>query len=219
MPPIRILIADDHAVFRDGLRGLLEAEPDFQVVGQAADGEQAVQLARQLKPDILLLDVAMPRVNGLEALRKLDSYKSPVRTILLTAAIEKPQIVQALQFGARGMVLKESATEVLLKGIRMVMAGQYWIGRDSVSDMVQYLRELMTSAQPAGRRQKFGLTPRELQIVGAVVAGYSNKEIAKKFSLSEDTVKHHITNIFNKVGVSNRLELAVAAIHHKLVEE
>ncbi|OFW21122.1 MAG: DNA-binding response regulator [Acidobacteria bacterium RIFCSPLOWO2_02_FULL_59_13] len=214
---IRIVIADDHTMFRDGLRSLLEAETDLEVVGEAADGEQAVQLTRRLQPDILLLDLNMPRWNGLDALRELDVSSGTVRPILLAAVIEKDQIARALQLGARGVVLKESATEVLLKSIRMVMAGQYWVGRDSVTDLVSLLRDLMTSSHRQARPKKFGLTPRELQIVSAVVSGFSNKEIAQKFFLSEDTVKHHITNIFNKMGVSNRLEMAVAALHHKLV--
>ena len=215
---IRIVIADDHTMFRDGLRSLLEAETDLEVIGEAADGEQAVQLTRRLQPDILLLDLNMPRWNGLDALRELDVPSGNVRPILLAATIEKDQIARALQLGARGVVLKESATEVLLKSIRMVMAGQYWVGRDSVTDLVSLLRDLMASSHRQSRPKKFGLTPRELQIVSAVVSGFTNKEIAQKFFLSEDTVKHHITNIFNKMGVSNRLELAVAALHHKLVE-
>ena len=220
MPTIRILIADDHALFRDGLRMLLESEKGLEVVGEAADGEQAVKLARRQKPDILLLDLAMPRLPGLDVLQELSSLSEPVRAIVLTATIEKKQIVEALERGARGVVLKESATEVLLKGIRAVMAGQYWIGRESVGDLVEALRNLTPSFRSDQLQQKpFGLTGREREIVSAVVAGYSNKEIAQKFSVSEDTVKHHLTNIFNKLGVSNRLELAVAAIHHGLAEE
>ena len=215
---VRILIADDHPIFRDGLRRLLEAEEGLQVLGEAADGAEAVKLARQLKPDILLLDLAMPKHPGLEALRDLSvaPSASPVRVILLTAAAEKSQIVEALQLGARGVVLKDSATQLLLKAIHTVMAGEYWVGRESVSNLVQYLRTLMQSSVDEARQRKFGLTPRELEIVSAVVAGYANKEIAEYFKISEDTVKHHLSNIFDKLGVSTRLELALFAVNQAL---
>jgi DNA-binding NarL/FixJ family response regulator len=215
---IRILIADDHPIFRDGLRRLLEAEPGLKVIGEACDGAEAVKLARQLKPDILLLDLAMPRHPGLEALRELNSGpgSSGVRVILLTAAAEKAQIVEALQLGARGIVLKDSATQLLLKSIQAVMSGEYWVGRESVSNLVHYLRSLVQSSGEEARQKKFGLTPRELEIVSAVVAGYANKEIAEHFKISEDTVKHHLSNIFDKVGVSTRLELALFAVNQSL---
>jgi len=215
---IRIVIADDHPIFRDGLRRLLEAEPKFTVIGEACDGAEAVKLARQLKPDILLLDLAMPRHPGLEALREMNSNAGPqaVRIILLTAAAEKNQIVEALQLGARGVVMKDSATQLLLKSIDTVMSGEYWVGRESVSNLVQYLRNLVQSSGEEARQRKFGLTPRELEIVSAVVAGYANKEIAEYFKISEDTVKHHLSNIFDKLGVSTRLELALFAVNQSL---
>src|SRR6266446_814079 len=146
--PVRILLADDHPIFRDGLRRLLEAEPDLKVIGEACDGAEAVKMAQQLKPDILLLDLAMPRMPGLEALREMSSgpVSNSVRVILLTAAAEKKQIVEALQLGARGVVLKDSATKLLLKSIHTVMAGEYWVGRESVSNLVQELRTLMQSS-------------------------------------------------------------------------
>ena len=139
-----------------------------------------------------------------------------MRVILLTAAAEKSQIVEALQLGARGVVLKDSATQLLLKAIQTVMAGEYWVGRESVSNLVQYLRTLMQSSHDEARQKKFGLTPRELEIVSAVVAGFSNKEIAEYFKISEDTVKHHLSNIFDKLGVSTRLELALFAVNQAL---
>ena len=216
--PVRLVIADDHPIFRDGLRRLLESEADFKVLGEASDGAEAVKLVRQLKPDILLLDLAMPKHPGLEALRDLSTpgNTTQVRVILLTAAAEKTQIVEALQLGARGIVLKDSATQLLLKAIQTVMAGEYWVGRESVSNLVQYLRTLMQSSHDEARQRKFGLTPRELEIVSAVVAGFSNKEIAEYFKISEDTVKHHLSNIFDKLGVSTRLELALFAVNQSL---
>jgi len=144
---IRIVIADDHPIFRDGLRRLLEAEPGLKVIGEASDGSDAVKLARQLKPDVMLLDLAMPRQPGLEALRDLSTGgANGVKVILLTAAAEKHQIVEALQLGARGVVLKDSATQLLLKSIHTVMAGEYWVGREAVSNLVQYLRMQMQSS-------------------------------------------------------------------------
>jgi two-component system nitrate/nitrite response regulator NarL len=217
---IRVLLADDHPILRAGLRKLLEAEPAYQVVGEAADGEQALQMARAIMPDILLLDLAMPRLTGLEVLSEMATGATPVRTIILTAAIDKPEIVTALQLGARGIVLKDSATELLFKSMDSVIKGEHWVGREAVSDLVQALRSQMSGPPngPSSPAKRFGLTRRELEVVGAVVSGYSNREIAAKFSLSEDTVKHHLSKIFDKVGASNRLELALFSVHHRLLE-
>jgi two-component system, NarL family, nitrate/nitrite response regulator NarL len=216
---IRVLIADDHPILREGLRRLLEDDGGFEVVGQASDGLEAVRLAGELQPDVLLLDVAMPRASGLDALRELSTSERAPRVLILTVAIEDAQVLEALELGARGVVLKEAATELLFKAIRSVVAGQYWVGRDTVTDIVRLLRERRAAAAtrraptPAER-----LTPRERGIVALVAAGASNREVAEKLSLAEDTVKHHISNIFDKVGVSNRAELAAYAAGHGLTE-
>ncbi|HKR25975.1 MAG TPA: response regulator transcription factor [Acidobacteriaceae bacterium] len=215
---VRVLIADDHALFRDGLRKLLESEGGFEVVGEASDGEMLLDLVRRTEADILLLDLAMPRQDGMDVLRELAAAQIPVRTLLLTATINKDQIVRALKLGAYGVVLKEATTQRLFDSIRCVMSGQYWVGRESISDLVRALRSVSNQENGSQKPREFGLTPREMEIVTLVVAGYSNPDIAQRCSISEQTVKHHISNIFDKLGVSNRLELALFAVNHRLTE-
>ena len=214
---VRILIADDHPVFRHGLRALLQAEPGMEVVGEAVDGAEAVRMARELKPDVLTLNLTAEEVSGSEVLQQVANFIPPVRTILLTRAANRQQIVQALQLGARGVVLRDAPTQAVIKSIRAVMAGEYWIARENISDLVHVLRASQKRAPKEKKQRNRRLTARELEVVSAVVAGYTNKDIAQKFSLSEDTVKHHLTNIFDKLGVSNRLELAILAISRGIV--
>jgi DNA-binding NarL/FixJ family response regulator len=212
------MIADDHALFRQGLRKLLEGERGFCVVGEAADGVEAAKCVQKLKPDVLLLDISMPRRTGLEILSELATSASRVRTIILAANIEKSQILEALQHGIRGVVMKECASDVLMESIRTVMAGHYWIGRERVFDILRAVRDLQAAPVSERAQNRYGLTPRELQIVAKVVAGCTNVEISKDLSVSERTVKHHLTSIFDKVGVSTRLELALFAVFHNLSE-
>jgi DNA-binding NarL/FixJ family response regulator len=208
MARMRVVIADDHAIFRDGLRRLLESEPQFEVVGEAANGLEAVRMAQQIKPDVLLLDVAMPRMGGMEALAAL--REESARIVLLTAGIDSSDLLRAIQLGARGVVLKESATRHLINAIFRVMAGKYIIGADIADDLAHAIRDV--------RAPRFGLTPRELDIVTAVVAGASNKEIASRLGISLQTVKHHLTNIFEKTSATSRLELAMLALKHGIVD-
>jgi two-component system nitrate/nitrite response regulator NarL len=220
-PPaaIDIVISDDHPIFREGLRKLLEADPGLRVVGEAADGEETVRLVCQLKPKILLLDLSMPKVTGLEALRELSKLGIQTHIIVLTAAIEKEQVIEALQLGAHGIILKHSTLQLLLKSIRCVSDGQYWVGQESVSDLIQALRQMMPDHRPSEASRDFGLTPREVQVIALIVAGYTNKDLARQLGISEHTAKHHLTNIFDKLGVSNRLELVLFAIDHRLINE
>jgi len=204
--PIRLIIADDHAIFRDGLRRLLATQPDFQVIGEASDGKEAISLAQSMKPDVLLLDLAMPRVPGMEVLRELSRQETPVRTILLTAAIQPFAVTSALQLGARGIVLKSSPPEMRLKSIRSVHEGQFWVGSEPVSSW----------AKPGQSTSGFGLTSREVEIISAIKKGSSNREIAGQLAISEETVKRHLSNIYGKLGVSSRLELAVLASEQHL---
>ena len=205
--PIRIVIADDHAIFRDGLRRLLATQEDFQVIGEASDGKEAIAMATDLRPDVLLLDLAMPRVPGMEVLRELAHQEVAVRTILLTAAIQPFAVTSALQLGARGIVLKASPPEMLLKSIRSVCEGQFWVGSEPVTTFAR-----TGQASSSG----FGLTSREIEIISAIKEGSSNREIASKLAISEETVKRHLSNIYAKLGVSSRLELAVLASEQHL---
>jgi DNA-binding NarL/FixJ family response regulator len=216
--PIRIVIADDHPLVREGLRKLFDLQPGFAVVGEAGDGLEALKVVKDLKPDVLLLDLAMPRMNGLDVLRELGEMVEEVKAVLLTAGIEREETVRALRLGARGVVLKESATQLLYRCVRAVVNGEYWVGHERIDDLLKTMRALdhapRQEATPASR-----LTRRERQVIAAVVEGGGNKDIGKSLGLSEQTVKNHLSNIFDKLGVSNRLELALYAVHHRLLTE
>ena len=207
---VRIAIADDHQIFRDGLRRLLESEPGFEVVAESVDGLDVARIAREVHPDVLLLDVAMPRMGGVEALTTIQ--QEATRVLLLTAAIEPSELLRAIQLGARGVVLKDSAPRLLIDGIHRVMDGKYIIGAGVADDRDQAVRQVGVQ-----RTRRYELTARELEIVTAVVSGDSNRDIAGRLAISLQTVKHHLTSIFDKTGVSSRLELALFAIRHGLV--
>jgi two-component system nitrate/nitrite response regulator NarL len=207
---VRIAIADDHQILRDGVRRLLESEPGFEVVAEAVNGLDVARIARDVHPDVMLLDVAMPRMGGIEALSTIQFETT--RVILLTAAIDPSELLRAIQLGARGIVLKESATRLLIDGIHRVMDDKYVIGAGIADDRDRAARQV-----GAQQTRQFELTPRELEIVAAIVDGDSNRDIADRLDISLQTVKHHMTNIFDKTGASSRLELAVFAIRHGLV--
>jgi DNA-binding NarL/FixJ family response regulator len=215
--PIRVVVADDHPVVRFGVKNMLESEPGFEVVGEAEDGDVAITETLEREPDILLLDVMMPRLPGLDALRAIMGKSPRVKIILLTSTITTQQIIEALQIGARGIVLKDAVAGDLTKSMRAVLSGDYWIGGERVVNLVAALNELMKQAAAAPEKKTYGLTPRELEVVTCIVEGCSNKDVAKQFAISEETVKRHLSNIFDKTGVSTRLELALFAIAHKLV--
>jgi DNA-binding NarL/FixJ family response regulator len=227
--PTRVVLADHDSIFRASLRQLLSVPPatikevysvdvgaGFQVVGEAGTGEEAIRIAGSVEPDLLLLDPFMPRMSGLEALAELKSHNDRMRTILFAAAIDKPQLLTAVQLGVRGLILKDATTEILFDAIVSVAAGQYFLGRTLLGDFIETVRPLIESSRAQGGKLAFGLTPREREVLTLVAAGCANKEIARQCSVSEETVKHHLTRIFDKVGVSNRTELAMVASSHGL---
>lgn len=215
--PVKVLIADDDPIVRQVVRSILESASPFSIAGEAEDGRQACEMVVQTAPDILLLDLLMPNLPGIEALRQITAGELGVHTILLCSAISDRQVLEALQLGARGIVLKSAVTE-LVPALQAVMAGRYWVRGRAVSNVVQIVQELaqqaQTSASPA---KKFGLTPRELQVISLITQGSTNKDAANSLGITEETVKRHLTNIFDKVGMSNRLELAVFALEHGLI--
>ena len=229
--PMRVVLADDECLFRASLRQLLavpgatinqvygvDVGAGFEVIGEAGSGEDTVRIVRSAQPDILLLDLSMPRMSGLDALRELTAAGSTVRTLVLAGTIDRPQLLAAVHLGARGMLLKNVTTELLFEAMMCVGAGRYWLEQTLVTDLLETVRPIIQSSSAAGGQLSYGLTPRERQIVAMVVAGAANKDIARSCSVSEQTVKHHLTRIFDKVGATSRVELAMLALRQGLVD-
>ena len=216
-PKVRIVVADDHPVVRFGVRTMLTHEAGMEIVGEAEDGAAAVQQTLDLDPDILLLDVTMPRLPGLEALKSIMAKAPRVKIVMLSSTITSQQVIEALQIGARGIVLKDAFAGDLVHAVRTVLQGDYWIGGGRVVNLVKALHELTMKATAANpERKTYGLTPREMEVVQCIAEGCSNKDVARQFTISEETVKRHLSNVFDKTGVSTRLELALFAIEKKL---
>ena len=228
--PVRVVLADDECLFRASLRQLLAVPPDvvrdvygvdvgrgFEVVGEAGSGEETVRLVETVRPDLLLLDLSMPRMSGLDALRALHDRRGAMRILVLAGAVGGSDLVTAVNLGVHGALLKDASTETLFEAMMCVMAGQYWLGQEFISHLLEVVRPLLRSSSafhaPA---YPVRLTARERQVLSLVIAGCSNKEIARQCALSEQTVKHHLTRMFDKVGASNRLELAMAATRQGL---
>src|SRR5467141_2617766 len=213
---IRILLADDHAIFREGLRKLLDAAEEIQIVGEASNGVECIKMLAKYKPDILLLDLRMPEKDGLGVLEEINFDSMPTRVIVLTAAEDDRDVVRAMRLGARGVVLKQSATDLLVKSIYRVHAGEIWLDNHMTAEV---MKAFVKPSDNGPRHEKPLLSDREKQIVQLVAQGFRNKEIGEKLFISEQTVKNHLHNIFDKLGVSDRLELALYAIHHRLIDQ
>ena len=213
---IRIVIADDHAVVRFGVKSMLAHETGFLIIGEAGDGESALTQAVTLNPDILLLDLQMPQSKGLDVVQAVLRECPRVRIILLSGTIAPSQIIGALEAGARGIVEKTSMAEDLARVIRTVHAGDYWFDGAQFSNLIEAHR-VLTRKFDVPKQQKYGLTVRELAVIQCISEGCANRDIAKQLVISEETAKRHLSNIFDKTGVSTRLELALFAVSRNLV--
>ena len=231
---IRIVLADDHPIVRDGLKKMLSLESDLEVVGEANDGREALEQIQMHEPDVLLLDLRMPNLDGLGALQTLQHINRKTRVIILTASEDKNEFVQAMKLGCSGIVLKQTAPELIVKSIRKVNDGEIWLDSHTTAAVMRQFATVggesgissgsssgssssgMSSSNQGKVRERSPLSAREREIVGLVAQGYKNKEMAEKMFISEQTVKNHLHNIFDKLGVSDRLELALYAIHKGL---
>ena len=218
-PMIRILIADDHPIVRDGLRKLLSLEDDFEIVAEASDGREVLDKVQELDPDVLLLDLRMPNLDGLSTLQAMAQLNKKTRVIVLTASEDKNEFVQAMKLGCSGIVLKQTAPDLIVKSIRKVYGGEIWLDSHTTAAVMRQFAAPGDLTGPSGSgktRERSPLSTREREIVQLVAQGYKNKEMAEKMFISEQTVKNHLHNIFDKLGVSDRLELALYAIHKGL---
>jgi DNA-binding NarL/FixJ family response regulator len=208
---VRILIAEDSRLFREGLRNLFEAQPGLLVVGEAADGLDILCLVDQLKPDILLLNPRIPNISIMDTLLSLSQLPKSPHTIVLAGDSDSSGVAEAFRVGARGVIPEEASFASLLECIRAVAAGLYWVMNEAVADCPR-----LEKSRTNSRAKANDLTRRELEILAAVISGKTNRAIAEQFSISEQTVKHHVSNIFDKLGVYNRLELSVFTVRNQL---
>jgi DNA-binding NarL/FixJ family response regulator len=220
-PMIRVLIADNHPVVREGLASILSPETDIAIVGQAQDGVEALDLVNSAEPDVMLMELKLPRTDGLGVLRGLSMRSSKVRVIVFAATENKDDFVEAMKLGCAGILMKNTAAAMIAKSIRKVHEGEIWLDANTTAAVIRQFAapaEFTSPPQGSGKtsRDRAQLSQREREIIVLIAQGYKNKEIAEKMFITEQTVKNHLHNIFDKLGVSDRLELALFAIHNGL---
>jgi two-component system nitrate/nitrite response regulator NarL len=218
--PIRVLIADGHPIVLEGLRTVLNQLATIQVVGEASDGMEAIEKAVSLDPDVVMMDLRMPRVDGLTVLRSIHTRAPRSKVILFSGADNKDEFVEAMKLGCSGILSKESATSLIERSIAKVYAGEIWLDSNTTAAVIRQFASPAEFPAPANNgkssRERAQLSQREREIIILIAQGYKNKEIAEKMFITEQTVKNHLHNVFDKLGVSDRLELALYAIHNSL---
>ncbi|MGD0795245.1 MAG: response regulator transcription factor [Dehalococcoidales bacterium] len=212
----RIFIADDHAMLREGMRNLLEKEKDFELVGEAADGEEAVSMVGKLKPDIVIMDIVMPKLNGIEATKQIKQISPSTALLILTAYSDIRYIIGLLEAGACGYLLKNSPGKDVIRAIRAVRSGESVLDSEVTRKLVQRLANL--SKSPDEREASGQLTSREIEILKWAARGLSNKELSEKLFISLRTVKAHMTNIFNKLGCSSRTDAIIKGLKQGYID-
>jgi two-component system response regulator DegU len=218
---ITIMIADDHALLRQGIKNVLDLEEDFQVIGEAGDGQQTVEKAIALAPDILLLDINMPKFNGLDVIKKINEQQQTIKIIVLTMHDDEHYVLEVVKSGAVGYLLKDIEPGMLVTAIRTVYAGESFIyptlAKKLFSEFSRQQDKASSVVKVSGSRREEGLTSREFEVLQGICQGLSNQELAKSLFLSEKTVKNHLTNIFRKIGVNDRTQAVLYAIRHRIV--
>jgi two-component system nitrate/nitrite response regulator NarL len=209
---IRVLLVDDHALFRSGVKALLERHDDFEVVDEASDGLEGIKRARSLRPDLVLLDLHMPGISGLEAVKVIVEEMPGVRVLMLTVSEDAQDLMEALRAGASGYLLKNIEMDALLDAIRRAAEGDSVVSPQMTAKLIQGVREQPKASQLVADRDRF--SPRERDILTCLAHGESNKEIARDLDLAESTVKIHVQNIFKKLNMTSRVQVALYAAEH-----
>ena len=216
--PIRVLVVDDHALFRRGLEMVLAQEPDIEVVGEAGDGAEAVERAEELLPDVVLMDIRMPRRSGIEACTAIKDVVPSAQIIMLTISDEEADLYEAIKAGATGYLLKEISIDEVATAIRAVAGGQSLISPSMASKLISEFAQLVKRDDDRQQVPAPRLTERELEVLRLVARGMNNRDIARQLFISENTVKNHIRNILEKLQLHSRMEAVVYAVREKLLE-
>jgi DNA-binding NarL/FixJ family response regulator len=209
---IQVIIADDHRLFREGIRLILREEADIQIVGEAANGLQTLSAVEHLKPDVVLLDIAMPEMDGIQVIVPLRQKSPRTKALMLTASVDEAKIFKSLKAGAKGYLSKDSSVSDLVKAIRAVHRGELWVERKLISRFFDQEAAVNSGGGNPRDKTEEGLTPREQEVLRLLVTGCTNKEIGEKLFISEKTVKSHLNSIFRKLNVTRRLQAILYAI-------